>query len=368
MERELKFQVMPPLSDSEYESLKASIAEKGVIVPIVFDEDGNVIEGHHRLQVCEELGIEDFPYETREGLSEEEKVLLAYQLNTNRRHLTPDQMQSLVADVLHRFPQKSNREIARLLGISHPTVAKYRKQLEAMGQVVKLTTREGADGKEYPVSDHDEDLLGKKSFTCCICGTEHPALYLRHRNGKVVNHWGYDPWPLQMKGECCQWCNEKLFDIRMSIPEETANEHYFGPDWRDVLECAAIAKDMLHKRGYVSVWDYRDEYTEVFEGLLSTRGIGYDDISGYYKAFSHSTAKVRQQLQMDVYDATLPPNDIEERCGPHWREVLEVTESMQDDGWAFALCNSKENTCTYNEWSSEFDRRLREMGINDLWH
>ncbi len=38
-------QVMPDLSPAEYESLKASIAEQGVIVPLTFDERG----GHYHL-------------------------------------------------------------------------------------------------------------------------------------------------------------------------------------------------------------------------------------------------------------------------------------------------------------------------------
>ena len=55
------YQVMPNLSAEEYAELKADIQLRGVMVPIEFDEKGNVLDGHHRLQICGELGITDYP-------------------------------------------------------------------------------------------------------------------------------------------------------------------------------------------------------------------------------------------------------------------------------------------------------------------
>ena len=51
------YQVMPKLSADEYSELKTDIKERGVMVPIEFDELGNTLDGHHRLKICEELGI-----------------------------------------------------------------------------------------------------------------------------------------------------------------------------------------------------------------------------------------------------------------------------------------------------------------------
>ena len=63
------YQVMPPLTAEEYNELKNDIAERGVMVPIEYDEHGNVLDGHHRLQICAELGITDFPTVIREGMT-----------------------------------------------------------------------------------------------------------------------------------------------------------------------------------------------------------------------------------------------------------------------------------------------------------
>jgi hypothetical protein len=68
------YQLMPPLSAEEYAALKADIAERGVQVPVEYDEHGNVIDGHHRIQICAELGIAQWPRLVRHGLSEEDKV------------------------------------------------------------------------------------------------------------------------------------------------------------------------------------------------------------------------------------------------------------------------------------------------------
>jgi len=36
------------MTPAEFEALKADIAERGVVVPIDIDEDGEILDGHHR--------------------------------------------------------------------------------------------------------------------------------------------------------------------------------------------------------------------------------------------------------------------------------------------------------------------------------
>ena len=82
----MSFQVMPPLSDADYGALKADIAERGIMIPIEVDEDGNVLDGHHRLRIANELGIKCPKFE-RHGFTEQEKRTHARRLNIARRHL-----------------------------------------------------------------------------------------------------------------------------------------------------------------------------------------------------------------------------------------------------------------------------------------
>ncbi len=139
---------MPPLSQEEYEALKADIAERGVQVPVEYDEQGNILDGHHRVQACKELGIKDWPSVIRCGMSEEDKIEHALTLNLSRRHLSREQRQELVVKL--RGQGWSLRRIAAKLGVSDGTV---RNDLEGTGaQNYAPDTITGADGKQYPAT------------------------------------------------------------------------------------------------------------------------------------------------------------------------------------------------------------------------
>lgn len=144
------YQVMPPLSAEEYNELKNDIAARGVMVPIEYDEHGNVLDGHHRLQICAELGIRDFPKVIRAGMTEEEKRTHARKLNMARRQLSREQRQRIIDDALRENPEKSDRQIGRELGVDNKTVASRRGFLEAGEEIPHLDTTTGADGKQYP--------------------------------------------------------------------------------------------------------------------------------------------------------------------------------------------------------------------------
>ena len=74
-----------PYTSSEYKRLKDSMKELGQEQPIIIDEDGYILDGYHRLKVCEELGIDPWVavgnYE-----SEEQKIRAINQINWARRH------------------------------------------------------------------------------------------------------------------------------------------------------------------------------------------------------------------------------------------------------------------------------------------
>jgi len=146
----MNYQVMPALTTIEYEELKADIAARGVMVPIEYDELGNVIDGHHRLAICSELNITDYPRVIRVGMTDDEKRTHARNLNIARRHLTQEQRRSLVREQLSETPEKSDRQIAAGLGISNKTVSTARKNMVEKGQLCNLHSSMGADGKTRP--------------------------------------------------------------------------------------------------------------------------------------------------------------------------------------------------------------------------
>ena len=85
----MTFQVMPDLSEAEYQALKDDIAKRGVMVPVEVDADtGVVLDGYHRKRACQELGLE-FPVIERHFTSDTERREHALALNIMRRQLGP---------------------------------------------------------------------------------------------------------------------------------------------------------------------------------------------------------------------------------------------------------------------------------------
>jgi len=142
------FQVMPPPSAEDRAALEESIIRHGVLTPVDYDEAGNILDGHTRVEICESLGLVDWPRFIRKGLDDAEKRTLARELNVARRHLTAAQKRELIEGQLRDTPSISSRAIAAMLGVNDKTVTKVRDRLIATAEIPQLETTEGRDGKE----------------------------------------------------------------------------------------------------------------------------------------------------------------------------------------------------------------------------
>jgi N6-adenosine-specific RNA methylase IME4 len=139
------YQVMPALTSDEFEALKIDIAARGVQVPVEYDEMGNILDGHHRVQACHDLGITHWPRLVRHGMTEDEKRRHARRLNLDRRHLNQEQRRELIAAELRETPTASDRSIASGLGVDHKTVGAVRETMESTGEIPQLEERKGRD-------------------------------------------------------------------------------------------------------------------------------------------------------------------------------------------------------------------------------
>ena len=93
--------LLPKLSSEEFEALKKSIREEGLHYPIIVNQDKIVLDGHHRLRVCKELGIEPRfevwrSFEANPLL--ERKFVI--EVNLRRRHLSEFQRAELAYPLL----------------------------------------------------------------------------------------------------------------------------------------------------------------------------------------------------------------------------------------------------------------------------
>lgn len=144
--------LLPDLAPWEYEALKASIRRFGVILPVVEDEFGGVIDGRQRERACRELGLANYPVLTLAGLTVDEKLDHAHVLNHVRRRLNRRQMRDLIAAELKRTPDLSSNWLAQILGTTDKTVEAVRQRLIATSEIPKFEQLRGKDGKGRRVS------------------------------------------------------------------------------------------------------------------------------------------------------------------------------------------------------------------------
>lgn len=129
-------------------ALRDSIEEFGVLVPVFVDQDGEVIDGHHRSRIATSLGVE-FDTVTVEVADEEHALRIAHTLNADRRQLSATQRIEAAARL--REKGHSYRAIGEALGTSH-TQAK--RDAAGVTDVPPESPPEvrGRDGKSYPAS------------------------------------------------------------------------------------------------------------------------------------------------------------------------------------------------------------------------
>lgn len=139
--------LIPPMLNDEQVELERDIQANGQGQPIILFE-GKILDGRHRYAVCQKLKLT--PETTTFTGTEAEAKALVLSLNVHRRHLSFEQKSKLIDAELKRDPSQSDRAIAEKAKVSHPTVAKIRREAEASGTVETVTTVTGKDGVPQP--------------------------------------------------------------------------------------------------------------------------------------------------------------------------------------------------------------------------
>jgi ParB-like chromosome segregation protein Spo0J len=117
LSREIKIHpaatLFPQMSEGEFAKLREDIRINGLRSPIVFWR-GQLIDGRHRIQACEELGImwDNF---AEEADADQDPVKVALSLNLHRRHLNPSQL-AMVADKVRGIYDEEGKAAKSLAG------------------------------------------------------------------------------------------------------------------------------------------------------------------------------------------------------------------------------------------------------------
>jgi hypothetical protein len=166
-----KYRLLPPLDPETYAGLKANIAVNGVQVPVIRDEKGYILDGFARAKIARELGYE-CPFVVVKGLTEQEKRSGVRALNLARRHLDHPARTLIIADELRENPERSNRWIAKSLGVDDKAVARVRAGMQATAALPQLGFTLGSDGKYRPKSRGDVPTNGNGKQAPVLPGAE----------------------------------------------------------------------------------------------------------------------------------------------------------------------------------------------------
>lgn len=150
----MKYQLFDALPPHVEDALRASIQRYGVLVPVVRDQHGNVIDGHHRARIADELGV-NYRVDIVSVADEDEARDIARHLNSRRRHLTGEQLREHIVMLAERTTpsgvgELSQNEIAQVAGVSQSYVNKVLSDPELITSDKLPDLRRGADGKVRP--------------------------------------------------------------------------------------------------------------------------------------------------------------------------------------------------------------------------
>jgi len=164
--------VFPLMEGEEFDALVADIKANGLRDQIILYH-GMILDGRNRYRACLAAGwtpaaIDNMSCEYgRTRLLEDDAEAAAYVISANihRRHLTAEDKRNAIAQLVAAQPAKSDRELAKQAGVSHPTIAKARRTAEATGKALPVDKRVGADGKarKLPAKKKDADSKVRKA-------------------------------------------------------------------------------------------------------------------------------------------------------------------------------------------------------------
>lgn len=105
-------ELLPPMSDLEYQELRTSIRERGLRFPIIM-LDNKVLDGIHRLKACLDEGIKpDFEHFS-EAVHGPSPARFVMDLNLRRRHLSATQRATTAANFLPAFEEEAKARKAK---------------------------------------------------------------------------------------------------------------------------------------------------------------------------------------------------------------------------------------------------------------
>jgi 16S rRNA G966 N2-methylase RsmD len=186
--------LLPDLSKEEFEALKADIKQRGVLVPVFVDEEGNILDGRHRLKIDPKA-----PRTVVTGLTDAEKEAFVFRSNNARRNLSQAQKKELLKrmkETAVRLKEQdkkhwTDKRIGEALGVARETVrdwfAKPKKTNTSIGGSANTCTPPTDPPDTYQPADPEpkaEPEPPRPDARTTIPKSHHEIIYNRYLKGE----------------------------------------------------------------------------------------------------------------------------------------------------------------------------------------
>jgi ParB-like chromosome segregation protein Spo0J len=187
--------LFPEMPESEFQELKADIAARGQVEPIILKHN-RIVDGRHRYRACIELGIEPKFVEYKGDYIIDEII----SRNLHRRHLTTDERAALVVKVYG--PQLSAEAAERKkagkanLGLKSAQ-GRTAEKIADIAKVGRDKARQALDVQKYAPEELDGVAKGNKKMVDAVRAADRNRTATRKpRRAKrpVVLEVGSEAW------------------------------------------------------------------------------------------------------------------------------------------------------------------------------
>ncbi len=139
----------PLLNGDEFNEFVGDIETHGLREPITLYEN-QILDGRNRYRAC--LRLKRKPqFKKFKGDAAAARAFVISQ-NIVRRHLKAKEKREAIAALLKATPEKSDRQIGKIAGVSKNTAAAVRSEMEGRGQIDHVEKRKDTQGRAQPAA------------------------------------------------------------------------------------------------------------------------------------------------------------------------------------------------------------------------
>jgi ParB-like chromosome segregation protein Spo0J len=259
--------LLPAYQEGEYEALKQSIKEDGQLEPIVISKDGRLLDGHTRLQICQELRITPrFEIKNFRNKLEERKFVIT--VNLRRRQLNDFQkieVSQLLLDTEKRLAKHRHGRKSLPIGSNFPKGEAVEKVAKDIGVKPRTYYRGLAILKKAEEPLKDKLRAGKLEIN-----TAYADLQALDKRNELIALARDRPTPPTVKlylGDFEEVCRNRIprgsIDLIITDPPYPINE--FPLEKWEAL--AVVAKRSLKPGAFFVTYSGQEHLPEITERL-----------------------------------------------------------------------------------------------------